>query len=291
MKRQARTTIAERIRTRFAALTPAERQLADSLMANYPVAGLSSITDFARTAGVSTPTVLRAAKKLGFSGFPEFQAALRDEIQETLATPIARHDVWVADSAGEHILNRFAQVSLANLRTSLRGIDAREFDAVARLLMDPKRRIHIIGGRISHSLASYLCTHLQMARDGVSLMPRVAGLWPQQLIAMNRADVLVVFDVRRYEAELADLALLAREQGATIVLFTDQWMSPVAAHARHAFAARVEVPSSWDSGVVILFLVEALIAAAVDAGWPQMSTRMTRLEQLLDRTRRFRRSP
>ena len=59
-------------------LTPAERRLSDSLLRDYPVAGLQSITKLAEAAGVSTPTVIRLARKLGFEGYPEMQAALRD---------------------------------------------------------------------------------------------------------------------------------------------------------------------------------------------------------------------
>src|SRR4029078_13659607 len=73
-------TVAEHIRLASTRLTPSEHKLANALLADYPVAGLSSITEFAKAAKVSTPTALRLAKKLGFAGFPSFQAALRDEV-------------------------------------------------------------------------------------------------------------------------------------------------------------------------------------------------------------------
>ncbi len=87
MKPQSRDTIAERIRLHSKRLTGAEHKLVDALLANYPVAGLSSITEVAATAGVSTPTVLRLAKKLGFSGFPAFQAELRAGIDGPTPKP------------------------------------------------------------------------------------------------------------------------------------------------------------------------------------------------------------
>ena len=70
-------TIAEKLQNEFDSLTRAEKQLAHSLLENYPVSGLGSITTVARDADVSTPTVVRMVKKLGFSGFPSFQAELR----------------------------------------------------------------------------------------------------------------------------------------------------------------------------------------------------------------------
>lgn len=284
---QDKGTIAERIRARFDALTRAERQLVNALLANYPVAGLSSITELARTANVSTPTVLRTAKKLGFSGFPDFQATLRKELAAQLSTPIVKHDRWAAGAPAAHILNQFAAAVTDNLRRSLRHLDHREFDRIAALIADRKRAAHIVGGRITRSLASYLCIHLEMIRDGVSLLPASQSLWAQHALSMHEGDVLMVFDVRRYETSLYELAELAKARGLIVVLFTDQWMSPIASLAAHALPLRIEVPSSWDSNVVPLFVVEALIAAVVNTSWPEAAPRMQELEALFDRTNRF----
>ena len=62
MASPADLTVAERIRDRFQELTRAERQLANAILANYPVSGLGSITALAETSGVSTPTAVRMAK-------------------------------------------------------------------------------------------------------------------------------------------------------------------------------------------------------------------------------------
>ena len=92
-------TVAERLRLMSGELTAAERKLMAALFANYPMAGLGSITDFAREADVSTPSVLRLAKKLGFPGFPALQEELRSELSAQLQNPIAKHERWAADAA------------------------------------------------------------------------------------------------------------------------------------------------------------------------------------------------
>ena len=69
-------------------LTPAEKQLAAHLRRNYPVAGLASITRLGRAAGVSSPTVVRLVQKLSFRGYPEFQAALREELAAQLGSDV-----------------------------------------------------------------------------------------------------------------------------------------------------------------------------------------------------------
>ncbi len=59
----SKSTVAELLQNNADHLTRAERQLCQSLLVNYPVSGLGSITAVAKSAGVSTPTVARLVKK------------------------------------------------------------------------------------------------------------------------------------------------------------------------------------------------------------------------------------
>ena len=279
-------TVAERLRLMSGELTAAERKLMAALFANYPMAGLGSITDFAREADVSTPSVLRLAKKLGFPGFPALQEELRSELSAQLQNPIAKHERWAADAPDTHILNKFATAAMENLSGSLKLMDHRAFDAVVALLADRKRQIHIAGGRITGAIAGYLATHLQMARPGVGLLPAAQSAWPQSLLDVGRQDVLVLFDIRRYDARMLDLAASARERGAKVVLITDQWISPIARLAVHSLPLRIEAPSSWDSNIVPLFVAEALVAATVNASWRETEARIAVLEAISDSGRR-----
>ena len=207
-------TVAEALRSQFDALTRAERQLADVLLAHYPVAGLSSITALAEKAQVSTPTVARLVKKLGFSGYPEFQASLRGELEATISSPIAKHEQWAEGAPDTHILNRFTEAAMTNLQRTLGRLDTESFDQVADLLADGERGIYVVGGRITRSLADYLYTHMQVIRGGLTLASSHAGSWPHELLNMGAGDVLVVFDIRRYENALLRFVELARERGS-----------------------------------------------------------------------------
>jgi len=281
-------TVAERIRGRFESLTRAERQLANAMLANYPVSGLGSITVVAEASGVSTPTVARMAKKLGFGGFPELQAKLRAELKATISNPITKHDRWAENAPDTHILNRFADAVMENMRQTLGQINPDAFNAVAALLSDRERSLHAVGGRITRSLADYFFTHMQVIRSGVTLVASNSNTWPHYVLNMKAGDVLLAFDIRRYEHDILRLAEMAKSKGVIVVLFTDQWGSPTAKHAAHSFHSRIEAPSAWDSSVVILFIVEALMAAVQTATWEETRDRMKTLEALFDRTKLFR---
>lgn len=285
----AKKTIEETLRTAMPDLTRAERQLASHLLRNYPVAGLGSITALAKAGEVSTPTVVRLVQKLGFRGYPDFQASLRDEVEERLISPLVKHDRWAGGVPDTHILNRFADAVLGNLQATLAHVDHAEFDAVAQLMADRKRRVFATGGRITHAMADYFVTHMKVIRPGVTLISEMSNAWPPALLDMAPGDVLLAFDIRRYENAVLQLVEMAVEQGAIVVLFTDPWISPAAAHARYRFSAHVEVPSAWDSTVALQVLVETLLAQVQSLTWNETQARMKRLEELYARSRFFRR--
>ncbi|WP_310416813.1 MurR/RpiR family transcriptional regulator [Mycoplana sp. BE70] len=285
---QASMTVSDVINAHFDALTRAEKQLAASLLDNYPVSGLGSITTVAENAGVSTPTVARMVQKLGYRGFPDFQAHLHHELEATLSSPIAKHDRWAANAPGTHILNRFADAIMNNLRQTLSQIEIEEFDGAAALIADRKRNIYVVGGRITKALADYLFTHLQVIRPNVTQLASNPSAWPHYVVNMKAGDVIVIFDIRRYEQEMETFARIARGRGVEIVLFTDQWASPIAKLAARVFRIHIEAPSAWDSSVVTLFVVEALIEATQSANWGETRERIKSLEELFEASRLFR---
>ncbi|TIU08892.1 MAG: MurR/RpiR family transcriptional regulator, partial [Mesorhizobium sp.] len=71
----------------------------------------------------------------------------------------------------------------------------------------------------------------------------------------------VIFDIRRYQESLLRFAEKAHQRGVQIVLFTDQWLSPIARFARHVIAGRTAVPSAWDSSAALFVVAETLIGA------------------------------
>lgn len=288
MARQETETLDNRLRARMEQFTRAERQLAVAMLQDYPATALGSITALAQRADVSAPTVTRMLRKIGLDGFQAFQEALRAELSAMAAGPIVKRDSGAAGAPDSHLLNRFSETVIANLQSTLANLNPTTFDASVELLADPERRIYVTGGRITRSLADYLFTHLQVIRSDVSKLGDAPGVWPHYVLEMKRGDVLVLFDIRRYENTLLRLAELAHGRGVDIILFTDQWGSPISKFANRRFSCNVEAPSAWDSSAAILLIVEALIASVQESSWSATKERMEQLEDIFDSTRLFR---
>lgn len=285
---EAVPTIEARMRGALADLTRAERQAATHILSHYPVSALGSITALARAAEVSTPTVVRLVQKLGYRGYTEYQAALRGEVEKMLVAPLAKPAARGAGEPDDHLLGRFARAAIANLETTLAQADPATFDEAAAILADPARRVLALGGRLTHAHADYFATLLKVARPGVTLLSGASETWPATMLDLKAGDAVVLFDIRRYEASVVQVAEQAAELGAKVILVTDRWRSPAARWADHVLACHIEVPAAWDSTVSLIFLIEALAASVQGRNWGETESRLKRLEDVYSRMRFFR---
>jgi DNA-binding MurR/RpiR family transcriptional regulator len=272
--------VGELVRHRLASLSPAERKLARVLLASYPIAGLESVARFAERAGVSPPTVTRFITKLGFAGYPEFQEVLRHEVQARLSSPLARYRDEQPDQGAGSLLTDALDVSRRNLQATVEQLSHHDFEEAVALVSDVRRRVLVLGGRVSSQLARYLVGQLHLLRPGVSLIDAERSAPAQQLIDVRKGDVVIVFDYRRYQADTIESARVAAAQGCGIVLFTDPWLSPASAFARQVLVTSVETVGPFDSLVGATAVVEAMVAAVLNRLGPRAQARMRSLDRL-----------
>jgi DNA-binding MurR/RpiR family transcriptional regulator len=276
-------SVAERIRDNQSALTRSEGRAAAALLANYPLQGLETATQFAERAGISTPSILRFVARIGFDSYADFQRRLKEEVEAQLQSPLSKvGSVPERKQASVEPAQAFADAIVDNVQGTFRYLSAADLKAVGTLLADPRRPLHLLGGRFTDALAQYMTAHLRIVRPQVSHMEGQRENWRDQLIDMGSRDVLFLIDIRRYQADLVDLAAAAAKRRVTTILLTDQWLSPVARFARHVLPARVSVPSAWDSNAALLAVIEALIADVMSRGWDAGRRRMLAIEGLRD---------
>lgn len=267
------------IRNSLDAFSSSERKIARTVLANYPIAGLETVAELATRSQVSPPTVVRFVGRLGFSGYPEFQRRLMREVHEKLGSPLEQYDREdLAGSSGQlHESSAMFQQAIKHTFTELPGS---ELDAAVELLANPRHRLRLIGGRFSNMLAAYLATHLQLLRPNVAHVGNDGRARLTTIVDAGHNDVAVVFDYRRYDAEIVNFARQMADRGGHIVLFTDRWLSPAAEVATVVLPARVEAPSPFDSLVPALAAVETVVAGLTVALGESGRSRIAAIESL-----------
>jgi len=270
-------TVAERVQV--AQLTPAERKVVRVLLADYPIRGLEPVAKLAADAGVSAPTVLRLVSKLDFDSYAAFQQALKSEVSARLSSPLSMHAVPdQPDAPTESALTRSQRILCDGIAASFASLPKAEFEHAVRLLSDSRRGITLIGGRFSSMLAEYLAAHLRILRPNVRVVAAADRI--SSMLDIGRGDVLVAFDYRRYQHDTVRLAMIAKRQGATLITFTDPYLSPLAAHADVILTTSVASPSPFDALTAAVALVETVIAALVDQLGATPRERMARYDAL-----------
>jgi DNA-binding MurR/RpiR family transcriptional regulator len=275
-------TVMERLRDGLAEFPATERRVAQRILADYPVAGLQSASDLARDTGVSAPTVLRLVARIGFASYPDFQRVMREELTAQLSSPLNKLPPKSrrAGAPGTPWLQSFVAKIEDNILETFRHLPAAEFEQTVALLADRRKQLHVIGGRFTDALAHYLSVQLRIVRPGVNHLRDQEANWYDQVLDMGKRDVLVIFDIRRYQASLLRLAQAASHRQVSVVLITDQWLSPISRLAAHVLPARVEAPSVWDSSVALMALTEALLSEVTRHQWDDGQKRMRALEAM-----------
>jgi DNA-binding MurR/RpiR family transcriptional regulator len=259
------------LRSRLDDCSPAERRVARVLLAGYPAAGFETVAVIADRAGVSGPTVLRLLDRIGFRGLPDFQQALRTELDERQASPLALYDARDGGTV--------ASLLPSAVHRTLADLPPADLDRVVSLLADRRRRVLLVGGRFSRLLAEYLHLHLVQLRERVTLLDDDPVTRAATLAGGGGRDVLVVFDFRRYEPRLLGLARAVKARRGAVVLVTDRWLSPVAEVADAALVSQVDSPSAYDSLVPAMAVVETVVTGLLTALGDAARERMAACEQ------------
>lgn len=256
------TTVSARIHQLMDELTEAERRVARGLLADYPAAGLGTSHSLAAAVGVSAPTVVRLAVRLGYRGFSDMQQRLREEVSSSRSSPILR---TLAQGRAHRHPTPFAKAMHARMdaiATTVGLVPTSELAAATTLIAECPKQVVVTGGFFSGSIARILALQLSQVRTDVVFaeepLRRDAGL----VLDAKKRSVFVMFDLRRYESAAMELAQQVKDSGTDIILITDRWMSPVASIADVVLPVEVEsVP--FDTFVALVALVEVIVESVM----------------------------
>ncbi|HUC24837.1 MAG TPA: MurR/RpiR family transcriptional regulator [Streptosporangiaceae bacterium] len=275
---------------RMDGLTPAERKVARTLLARYPAAGLQSTAALAAAAGTSKPTVLRLLTRLGFGSYPDFQERLRAEITRSMsASPLSRAQARRAAPPDDSVFLRAVE-QRARLVTRLQDtVPPGEIDRAISLLASRPRHVVISGGYFSRLIARMLAMQLDQLIPNVDYADEPLGADVGKYLRAGRDSVAIVYDLRRHELASNEVVSMAKATGASVILITDESLSPSADEADIVLPIAVDgIP--FDSFAALLVLTESLVDAVFHRAGETALERMADWERSVHIYRAFRAS-
>ncbi len=256
-------------------LTPAERKVARTLLARYPAAGLESTAALAVAAGTSKPTVLRLLARLGFGRYPDFQERLRAEVTRSMsASPLSRALARRAAPSDDSVFHRAVE-QRAQLVTRLQEtVPPGEIDRAVSLLAGRPKHVMISGGYFSRLIARMMAMQLDQLIPNVDYADEPLGADVGKYLRAGRDSVAIVFDLRRHELAANEVVSMAKACGASVILITDESLSPSAEDADIVLPVAVDgIPFDSFAGLVVLTesLVDAVFHGAGEAAVERMA--------------------
>jgi DNA-binding MurR/RpiR family transcriptional regulator len=241
-------------------LTPSEERIVQILLADYPASGRGSAGNLAKKAGVSDATVVRLAVKLGFEGFPDLQKRLLSEVEARLHSPLLMMEAKRHDGAVQGIAEAYLHAVSETIDKTIGATPSNTYDKVAKIIMAAKGRVGLVGGRFSRHIAGMLSGYLSQFRPNVQDIGTLSAQSFDILVDYGKRDVLIAFDYRRYQNDVIAFASQAADRGTSVILFTDQWLSPIEEHAEVTIICPLDVPSPYDTLAPAVAQIEALVA-------------------------------
>ncbi|WP_030437276.1 MurR/RpiR family transcriptional regulator [Actinoplanes subtropicus] len=251
-------------------LSPAQRQIVQRMLGMFPDVAFLSTIEIAERTGVSQPTVTRLATALGFAGFPEFRAALRDVVVGLAPAP-ALPGVPAVDQ------------EIANLESLKRTLDGDRLRLAVRLLADTTP-LGVIGLRASAALAQYFAYFARRVVPAVVVCTD-AGTVDDAVLELHEqgAGAVLLFAMPRYPAATVGAIRLARSLSLKTVVVTDSALAPFAPDADALLVAPVGTGLVFDSHAAAVLLAISLLDAIAGTDPRRTQQRLEAHEALIDR--------
>lgn len=237
-----------------------QRLLAKYITEAYDKAAFMTASRLGKTVGVSESTVVRFAVELGYDGYPSMQKAMQEMVLNRL-TSVQRIEVANDRIGNQDVVSSVLQSDADKLRQTAELVDREAFRAAVKAILSAKR-IYILGCRSAAPLANFLGYYLNFMFDDVHIVTASgASEMFEKLICVDADDVVIGFSFPRYSAATVKGAQYCRTTGATVIGFTDSYLSPLGQHSDYVLLAKSDMLSLVDSLVAPLSVVNALIVA------------------------------
>ena len=219
-----------RINREYYQLTSAEKKIADYMLLQRQECQYMSISELAEACGVAEATISRFAKRLGYKGYNAFKLAVANSIasRATAAGSPLSGEVLAEDSVSDMCQKLFAA----------------EVDAMEQTLGLLRPEAVTAAGDLLVNARKVLCMgqggSMVIAEEAAHLFSTVFGKYfaicdsHMQTIAaaqMGPGDVILYISYSGATRDLLEIAQLARERGADVILISRFPKSPGAALA------------------------------------------------------------
>ncbi len=252
-------SLSKYIQARFDECSRSQKDVAQYIVDHLDEAAFQTAEELARRANTSSSTVVRFSQALGFEGFPELQAAAREEYRRVNAkagegAPASSAPLFSLDQ------NEFESALAAdhlNVEETARKVSRSDVEALIAAIVEADK-VLVAGTDQMAFFASYL-RHLLMLLD--LRVDVVASPSQEALSRLGRIDagtLVIGLSAGRPHPLVVRAMKLARHRQARTAAITDATLSEVAKLAQIKLYYSSNSPAYVRSHAALLSIIQAL---------------------------------
>lgn len=263
-----------------------QRKLANFLLENLETVPLLSVSELAKQSGVSSATVVRFSRVLGFQGYLKFRGHLLELLKEKLS-PVAKFKATISKKEEYHdSLHKIAHQVVKNIDLSLHHNHLQDFKHIVTHLQKAEN-IYCIGLGISKYLAEIMAYQLKLYLKNAFAMSCDSLSFAEQVILLTSQDLLITFSFPPYSRQTVEAAELAHQQNIPVISFSDQKTSPIAQYSTHMLIAKTDNILFTNSLGAISMLINALVTEIALTEEDKVLARLEKIEKYKSDQRYF----
>ena len=266
-------------------LTRIERQAAEYILENFEYIGFLKSAEIAKRLGVSTSSVVRLSRTLGYAGFNEMMGQIREEIMERMnganareASPASK----LAASWNRHDADRSISLYLEKTQSILHSVmeknSPEKFQQARDIMLRAKTR-YIAGYYGCRPLADLTMVHVSRILPQTFCLCHADSDSYVRLVNITADDCLILFSCARYADMAIRTAQIAREAGARVIVVTDKLTAPVAIGADVVLLAEHDCGSFFNSSVGLTMIAEILSLSIATEHSDAVQQRMNKIDE------------
>jgi DNA-binding MurR/RpiR family transcriptional regulator len=255
-------SLSKYIQARFDECSRSQKDVAQYIVDHLDEAAFQTAEELARRANTSSSTVVRFSQALGFEGFPELQAAAREEYRRVHTKNEPKNGAATGSSTPLFSLdqNEFETALTAdhlNVEETARKVSRSSVEALIEAIVSAEK-VLVAGTDQMAFFASYL-RHLLMLLD--LRVDVVASPSQEALSRLGRIDqgtLVIGLSAGRPHPLVVRAMKLARHRKAKTAAITDATLSEVAKLAQIKLYYSSNSPAYVRSHTALLSLIQAL---------------------------------
>ena len=266
----------------FAQLTRVQKNLIQTILADYEEYIFLSVDEAAKTLSVHKSTLVRLAQSLGYGGYTDLRSDLQDLYRQEI-TPGEKLGKTLSEVQSDNLYQQVVETETMFLKESLKTIQVEDIHAAAELVIGA-RRTFICGRGPQGPLAKLFEFRLRRFGFDVQAITDEGRAILEQLQLLTEDDVLIVFSFIAVPQEHRNAISLAREIDCPVILITDSVAKEMVDHVTITLAARRGPATIYHTNMVPLGILNAIV---LNIAKLKSSDVIPMLNRLQDLRRRF----